>query len=120
MVGLGALPGSVLYSCAYAVSADGSTIVGFSESAIGIEPFLWDSADGMSSLREVLVNDLDLDLTGWDLGPAKDVSDDGLTIVGYGTNPSGEDEGWVAHIPEPATLWLLSFAAAAVLRYKRR
>ena len=35
------------------------------------------------------------------------ISDDGKTIVGYGTNPEGNTEAWIATIPEPATLLLL-------------
>jgi hypothetical protein len=33
---------------------------------------------------------------------ANGVSDDGLTIVGYGTNPSGDEEGWVAVLGTPS------------------
>ena len=42
-----------------------------------------------------------------DLAP--DPGDDGLTIVGAGVNPNGDNEGWIAVIPEPSTgllLWL--------------
>lgn len=44
---------------------------------------------------------------------------DGLTIVGWGYNPDGYDEAWIATIPEPTTLLLLGFGGLA-LRRKRR
>ncbi|GAH22327.1 unnamed protein product, partial [marine sediment metagenome] len=48
------------------------------------------------------VNDFGVDLTGWTLRSATGISDDGLTFVGYGLNPSGYQEAWIATIPEPA------------------
>ena len=99
MVGLGDLPGGYVYGQAFGVSADGSTVVGRGNSALSDEAFIWDEANGMRSLRDVLVNDFGLDLTGWTLLEARGISDDGLTIVGYGNNPVGFDEGWIATIP---------------------
>jgi probable HAF family extracellular repeat protein len=46
---------------------------------------------------------------------ATDVSADGRTIVGYGTNPRGETEAWVATIPEPSTFIILAAAFVAVV-----
>ncbi|TKJ32311.1 MAG: hypothetical protein CEE38_23425 [Planctomycetes bacterium B3_Pla] len=43
--------------------------------------------------------DYGLDLTGWALTYAQGISADGLTIVGYGTNPAGNIEGWIATLP---------------------
>jgi probable HAF family extracellular repeat protein len=103
LVGLGDLPGGTLRSSARAVSADGSVVVGTSNSVVGDEAFVWTAGGGMRSLWEVLVNDLHLDLTGWTLGEALDISADGTTIVGRGVNPSGHTEAWIAVIPEPAT-----------------
>jgi len=102
MVGLGNLLGYRFSSRAYDASADGSTVVGKSES-LGylFEAFIWDERNGMRNLRDVLVNDYGLDLTGWILSSASGISDDGLTIVGYGDNPDGYTEAWVATIPRP-------------------
>lgn len=39
-------------------------------------------------------------MAGWTLIAASDISDDGLSIVGYGTNPDGNTEAWIATIPQ--------------------
>ncbi len=100
MVGLGHLP-SVdfrFFSLASGVSGDGSVVVGYSESANGDEAFIWNSTQGMRSLQQVLTNDYGLDLTGWFLDRANAISADGLTVVGFGTNPDGLTEAWIASL----------------------
>ena len=42
---------------------------------------------------------------------------DGHVIVGYGVYPDGDVEAWIATIPEPSTLILLSIGAAGLLLY---
>ena len=97
MIGLGDLPGSFFFSVALATSSDGSAVVGYSEAEPqGYHAFLWTEADGMRDLKEVLENDYGLDLTGWKLSLAYDISDDGTAIVGYGTDPAGRTEAWRA------------------------
>jgi hypothetical protein len=100
MVGLGDLPGGLFYSVALAVSSDGSVVVGYGNSALGFEASRWTLADGMRSLRQVLVNDYGLgsSLTGWGLSQATGVSGDGKVIVGSGTNPGGQQEAWIANL----------------------
>ena len=100
MVGLGHFP-SVdfrFFSLASGVSGDGSVVVGYSESANGDEAFIWNSTQGMRSLQQVLTNDYGLDLTGWFLDRANAISADGLTVVGFGTNPDGLTEAWIASL----------------------
>ena len=80
--------------------------------------FVWDSTHGMRELDQVLI-DLGADLTGWKLFDARDISDDGLTIVGYGTNPSGFNEAWIATIPEPSTGLLLMAGLLGLGSYRR-
>ena len=102
MVGLGDIAGGDFSSQAFAVSADGSIIVGEERTDDGQAAFIWDEIGGMRSLEAVLV-DLGLDLTGWELTAATGISFDGFTIVGRGRNPEGRKEAWIATIPEPST-----------------
>ena len=120
MIGLGDLPGGTVYGTASDTSADGSVVVGRGRTDKGDEAFIWDQTNSMRNLREVLINDYSLDLTGWKLSAAIATSADGLNIVGYGNNPDGYQEAWIAEIPEPATLSLLALGGVAMLRRRRR
>ena len=103
MIGLGDLPGGNYYSEANATSADGSVIVGRSQSMDFppySEAFIWDANNGMRSLRDVLIQNYDLDLTNWTLWYAYGISDDGTTIAGTGFNPEGYTEAWIATLPQ--------------------
>jgi probable HAF family extracellular repeat protein len=104
---------------ASSVSADGSVIVGSGDLGEGV--FYWTQAGGIRKLRDVLINDYGLNLSGWSLrsagadkGPS--ISADGMTIVGTGTDPQGRTEAWIAHLPEPTTALLLT----AGLLFRRR
>ena len=101
MVALGLLAGDTT-SDALAASSDGSTIVGWSKNTTTTRASIWDSKNGMRSLQQVLTG-LGLDLSGWTLEEATGVSADGETIVGFGLDPQGATEAWVAVIPEPGT-----------------
>ncbi len=92
---LGDLPGGVFKSSAYAISDDATVIVGQGTSAIGDEAFLWTQADGMRRLKNVIEDDFGIDLTGWTLTAARDVSAAGDAIIGWGTNPAGQQEAWL-------------------------
>jgi probable HAF family extracellular repeat protein len=72
--GLGSLSGGSFYSFAGGVSADGSTVVGGSQGANGVESFRWTQSSGMVGLGN---------FTGATYGEASSVSADGSTIVGY-------------------------------------
>jgi probable HAF family extracellular repeat protein len=100
MVGLGSLPGGSRYSCAFAISADGSIVVGQSHGEFGSEAFIWDAAHGMRSIRQLLMSEgnWDASLRKWKLRLATAVSRDGSTIVGYGINPKGDREAWIARL----------------------
>lgn len=97
MRGLGDLPGGAFYSSAHDASSDGSVIVGQSHGGSGFEAFRWTQAIGMESVRQLLVDD-GIDMTGWSLDTAQGVSDAGDVIVGYGNNPSGNTEAWLARL----------------------
>ena len=95
-------------SAALAISDDGLVIVGKGETDAGNEAFIWDRFNGMRSLLGVLSVDHGIDLTGWQLSEATDVSSDGRVVVGTGVNPSGFDEAWrvtLPAIPLPALAW---------------
>lgn len=95
---LGDLPYGASSSVARAVSDDGKRVVGSSTSNVGQEAFIWTQTSGMQALGAVLMG-LGVDLTGWVLREATDISADGRTIVGYGTNPAGATEAFVAFVP---------------------
>jgi len=96
MVNIGNLPGRQT-THPLDVSAEGSAIVGGSLT----DPthggaFIWDSIHGMRDLQSVLQTDHGLDLTGWSLQVASGISSDGKVIVGWGVNPSGQQEAFRA------------------------
>jgi MYXO-CTERM domain-containing protein len=104
---LGPFPGAPsTNSAALAVSPDGSIIVGRADGPdLSDRAFVWTAADGMRDLKTVLTEDYGLDLTGWVLSEAtgiSDVADGEYTIVGTGTNPLGQEEGFVAFLSVPA------------------
>ena len=104
MVWLGEVPGVKAGSAAFDASKDGSVIVGtITYGEAGEEAFIWDSTSGFQHLESVLKNDYGLkqELKGWTLEQALSMSDDGSTIVGFGVNPQGKREGWMARIKKP-------------------
>jgi probable HAF family extracellular repeat protein len=102
---------------ALAATADGTVIVGRDATA-----FYWTEASGMRSLAEVLINEYGLgpQLAGWTLHEARDISDDGRVIIGYGTSPTGDSGGWIAVIPEPSAPALVFVASIMVVLSRRR
>ena len=116
MLSLNDDPRDVTARIANAVSGDGSVIVGFGTNTSDTSTaFIWDEASGVRSLQDVL-SSLDLDLEGWTLQEAQGISADGLTIVGWGINPDGFKEAWVATVPEPGTGLLVAFGLVALAR----
>ncbi|MBX9792466.1 MAG: PEP-CTERM sorting domain-containing protein [Pirellulales bacterium] len=120
IVGLGHLPGGGADSDAYAVSADGSVVVGSSDSSSGYNAFLWTNGNGMVRLADLLAIHGVPNLTGWHLRGAMGMSADGRTIVGYGNNPDGEQEAWIATVPEPSTVTLATIGLATICSYGAR
>lgn len=85
-------------SVAWAASAHGATIVGDNLS----RAIIWDARHGMRRLRQALIDDYGLDLTGWELTSARGITPDGNTMVGSGINPAGHYEAWIATGLNPA------------------
>jgi probable HAF family extracellular repeat protein len=123
MVGLGELPGGSQSSRARGVSADGSVVVGTANYGEGPpEAFVWDEPHGMRTVESVLA-DLGVDTTGWSLWAATAISANGTTIVGWGANPFGQHEAWLANIsavPEPGAGVLGLLTAGGLLVQRRR
>jgi uncharacterized membrane protein len=97
MVGLGFLTGAT-FSQAQGVNADGTVVVGIGN-ATGIsgEAFRWTQTDGMQSVQAMLTAK-GVSTTGWALTAATGVSADGRFIVGFGTDPNGKTQGWIADL----------------------
>lgn len=84
---LGDLPGGPKLGSAYAASADGSTIVGFSYTQVHQEAFRWTSAGGMTSLGPLASNKREV--------RAAATSADGNAVVGFGyQGGSGKHEAF--------------------------
>jgi hypothetical protein len=107
--------GTNLQGNALAVSGDGSVIVG---SASGLGGLIWTAAGGLRPLQTVLVEDYGLNLDGWVIHAATDVSAAGDVIVGYGQH-YGQYEGFVAVVPEPGTVVLLAAGLVVGLAVRR-
>jgi probable HAF family extracellular repeat protein len=100
---------------ALGVSDDGSVVVGqMYPTTSTYEAGVWDAVHGMRSLSSILAAH-NVDLTGWTLDVASDVSADGNTIVGQGTR-NGRVVAYRAVIPEPASLGLLALSPLALRR----
>src|SRR4029077_7897279 len=98
---LGQVPGQIAFNRAWDVTPDGSTIVGESRSPQGFDAFIWIEKTGLQSLTAILTQG-GVDLTGWQLGGARGISDNGRVIVGAGSNSQGS-QAWVIIISEPPT-----------------
>jgi len=123
MVAIDETPFRISY--ATGVSADGGVIVGAATVDDVDSAFIWTEDDGMLILQDWLVAEYGLgaELAGWTLTKANAVSADGRAIVGEGTNPTGNREGWLVRldpVPEPATAATAILAACSALIAFRR
>jgi len=118
MQDLGLLPGFA-FGVALAASGDGSVVVGYDYKSGVYHAFIWDLSHGVRDLQDVLVGDYGLDLNAWHLDWAVDISDDGRTIVGFGSSSLFSAQAWVATIPEPGTVVLLALGVLALFRGRR-
>ncbi len=94
---LGELFGGGVQSIAHGVSADGRWVVGSSWTESGETAFVWERHSGMRRLEELL-RQQGADIRGWHLHSALAISADGTHIAGYGENPVGASEIFLARI----------------------
>jgi uncharacterized membrane protein len=101
VVGLGFLPNGGVGSFLRAVSGDGSVGVGEGGDSQGMpRAVLWTRANGMRDLRGVLIDlGLGSEVEGWFLSAAYAISSDGHTITGFGADPDGVSQAFVATLP---------------------
>lgn len=96
---LGALPGALHRGAARSTNRGGSIVVGTAQnSAAALVAFIWDAQHGMRDLKQVLESEYGLLLTGWTLRDATAITPNGDVIVGWGVNPAGLTEGWIARL----------------------
>jgi uncharacterized membrane protein len=78
----------------------------------------------MQSLTDVLIAAGVSNLTGWGLTNATAVSADGYTVVGYGSNPNGQTEAWIADLrniqPIPTPALLPGLIGVSLATWRRR
>ena len=110
---------------AQATNYTGDIIVG-NKAANDGGAMIWTAEAGVRSLKELLTVDYNLDLDGWELASAQDITPDGTTIVGYGLNPDGQMEAWmisgldlgvtgpIPGVAEPHTLAILGIGLVAL------
>jgi uncharacterized membrane protein len=96
---LGSLPGASKRGLARSANRNGSVVVGTAQDSGGtMIAFIWDAQRGMRDLKAVLQTEHGLNLSGWTLINAHAITPAGDVIVGWGTNPAGFLEGWVARL----------------------
>jgi probable HAF family extracellular repeat protein len=83
---LGDLAGGAFSSFAVGVSADGTVVVGFGNSASGMEAFRWTAGGGMVGLGFLGDDGVSTGALG--------VSDDGTVVVGFSSSASGSGEAF--------------------------
>jgi uncharacterized membrane protein len=112
------IPAGFLFSSATDVSGDGRVVVFNAWLNQQHAAFIWEEGRGVTSLSARLA---ELNVVSWQMLWVQGISDDGLKLTGYGTNPSGRTESWVASIaivPEPSAISIAVAAAAFLFAHR--
>jgi probable HAF family extracellular repeat protein len=86
----------------YAIDATGLVVAGGSPSNAVPGAIRWTSADGEQSIQ-MLLTAAGVDTTGWIFQRAT-VNGNGRVFAGYGTDPNGNNQAFIARLPLPAAL----------------
>lgn len=111
------VPAGFIRSRAFGVNDNGAVVVGQLDGG-GQRAAIWTPSRGMEPLSSYLTFHGISVPSGINLLTATAVSADGMTIAGYSGPPGQAREGFVVHIPSPATLLVLPALLAA--RFRRR
>lgn len=80
---------------ANATSVDGSIVVGQGRISEDSRAMIWDEENGLHLISDWVETNLpEVDLQGWKLREAIDISDNGRYIIGRGVNLSDDDGSW--------------------------
>lgn len=94
------VPGGLMYAIDF--TPDAKTIVGSGHINDNLDygGWIYDDTHGYREILSFLTNEhgLGAQVAGWTVDEVTGISTDGLTIVGYGTNPHGQSEAWVAKL----------------------
>ncbi len=97
---LGGIENGFIRSSAAAVSDDGQVVVGGGTKSGSVNvATIWTAQSGMRSIKEVLLERGVAAVQNWDLTDGTGVSGDGTRMTGFGRNPSGQFEAWLAVLP---------------------
>lgn len=118
---LSTLPGFEA-SSVWTVSGDGTVFAGQAtidkgEESVILRAVYWNDSREIFDLNEYLPT-LGIDLTGWVLTTAHDMSADGRTLIGEGYF-NGVRQAWIATIPSPPAAGLIAIAGIACERRRR-
>jgi len=111
-------PGGQPFHQADATNGDGSVVAGTSYD----DALVWSATGGTRTARDLLISHgLGAELEGLQLTRVIDVSADGRTFAGELILSDGRYAGWVAVVPEPATvvLMLIGVAALGLFRFRQ-
>lgn len=108
---------SGMQSNVFACSDDGSVAAGYIITSRTREASIWNEGQP-TLLVDLLWDHAGIDISGWTQMYTYGVSGDGRVIAGFGTNPMGQVQGWVATIPSPTCS--LAIVAIALSRRSRR